>query len=660
MLRFAIYTSNHGFGHATRMAALAEELNRFGVFVHLLSDRPKHLFANLNPNLSSVEDMSMDFGVRQYSNLDCDIERTKSGLFQLMSERAEILDRETDFIRQEKIDLIIADIPWLAIEVGAYSRIPVFAISNFDWLFIFSDLLAAHPEMRPLLNSIYGLYQRADHAFRLPFSSTKSMGAFRKCEKVGLLARKKDSYTDLRADLGISQETPMLTCAFGGDAKFNFGIDKLCASFPGIVVSKHQDKVAENHVVVDEETDMLDFIQASDILLTKPGYSSFAESVQFGTTLLYHPRKGYPEDGILIDGLKHYPNKYQLDAFPNSVSEWKQVFNNILKQRKTPRKVKNCNSQIAAKLIQRYIDLRYRGSKLISVFDTGSNNMNYLLQQQDSGKIIHSAQISTGLGKNHKVLADGSISVPSSSLSAYKQSLSRFLVYDTNIDSEKRVLATGIHRRLKEQAKIREFFAQKWKMPYQVISASDELELALLAAKNSLACSAHALVVDIGGFSTELIHVDKRSESVQYSLTVGLLTLRSYLSQHSDLEDYLNTKLSAVPKFTADQLVLIGLTGIFLVKAIKRIRRYDPQYLNSIKVSRSELEQFFEDLISGNATDVTEFMVEPDSLDILKISARYIILLLDRFRCHEFLTCYYGISAGLIHMTKKRRKQLGK
>ena len=81
MLRFAIYTSNHGFGHATRMAALAEELNRFGVFVHLRSDRPKHLFGNLNRNLSSVEDVSLDFGVRQYPNLDCDIERTKSELF---------------------------------------------------------------------------------------------------------------------------------------------------------------------------------------------------------------------------------------------------------------------------------------------------------------------------------------------------------------------------------------------------------------------------------------------------------------------------------------------------------------------------------------------------------------------------------------------------
>lgn len=197
-------------------------------------------------------------------------------------------------------------------------------------------------------------------------------------------------------------------------------------------------------------------------------------------------------------------------------------------------------------------------------------------------------------------------------------------------------------------------------MPYQVISASDELELAWLAATNSLACSAHTLVIDIGGFSTELIHVDERSESVQYSLPVGLLTLRSYLSQHSDLEDYLNMNLSAVPEFNADQLVLIGLTGIFLVKAIKRIRQYDPQYLNSIKVSRSELEQFFEDLISGNATDVTEFIVEPDSLDILKISARYIILLLDRFRSQELLTCYYGISAGLIHMKPKRRIQLGK
>ena len=47
MYQIAIYISNHGYGHASRMAALAEALIDFGQRIYICTDRPAFLFQNL-------------------------------------------------------------------------------------------------------------------------------------------------------------------------------------------------------------------------------------------------------------------------------------------------------------------------------------------------------------------------------------------------------------------------------------------------------------------------------------------------------------------------------------------------------------------------------------------------------------------------------------
>ncbi|MDZ4182594.1 MAG: hypothetical protein U1B83_06945, partial [Candidatus Cloacimonadaceae bacterium] len=327
MLRFAIYISNHGYGHASRMAALAEELVKFGIFVHVRSARPDFLFKGLDPMYFEKSDAITDVGARHTSGLLVDLKATKSALLKLLERRLDIIDAEVEFLRSQRIDLVIADIPFLVIEAAAYAGIPVFAVSNFDWSYVYRELFADDTMMRPLINTVFGLYQRVDRAFRLPFSSKDSMAAFRRVEPVGLLARKKDSYSDVKQEHGIDGN--MLMLMFGGEEGMDVDIDAVCKAYPGHVVSTHAHCKAKNHVFITQDADFMDYIHAADIILTKPGYSSFAEAVQYNKYIIYYPRKDYPEERVLIDGLKRYPHKMQLDRLDHDIAGWKQVFASI-------------------------------------------------------------------------------------------------------------------------------------------------------------------------------------------------------------------------------------------------------------------------------------------------------------------------------------------
>jgi len=84
MLKFAFYISHHGFGHTTRMAALAKEFNEFDIFVYIRSAKPDYLFQDLNPHLYEKEDTICDVGVKHKANLEPDKAATRLALLQLM------------------------------------------------------------------------------------------------------------------------------------------------------------------------------------------------------------------------------------------------------------------------------------------------------------------------------------------------------------------------------------------------------------------------------------------------------------------------------------------------------------------------------------------------------------------------------------------------
>ena len=64
-MKVAIYVSNHGFGHAKRMSALADEFGKYGIYCYIITNRPAHLFDYLNPQFYELHSVSLDFGIKQ-------------------------------------------------------------------------------------------------------------------------------------------------------------------------------------------------------------------------------------------------------------------------------------------------------------------------------------------------------------------------------------------------------------------------------------------------------------------------------------------------------------------------------------------------------------------------------------------------------------------
>jgi hypothetical protein len=646
MFRFAIYVSNHGYGHATRMATLASEFIKFGIFIHIRSARPDFLFSDLNADYYRQEDVFCDVGVKHGKDLIPDIAATKSALINLMRDRLKIIEREVDFLRKEKIDLIIADVPWLVIEAGTYAKVPVVAISNFDWLFIYADLFKQDSRMRPVLNTIFGLYQRVEQVYRLPLSSSSSMGAFRKCEKVGLLVNRKESTYNLRKDHGLNEKDPILLCTFGGEGSMALDYDQLCKSFPGYVVSAQQGISAHNHVEISSACSFSDLIQNVDLILTKPGYSTFAEALNNGLGIIYYPRKDYPEEDVLIKGISlfKYPHKVRLDSLSQKARAWGRVWKQFDYSRLHSHKINDSNAHIAGLVLQRFMSNRSATNKLTSVYDLGSNYINYSLISEGTKTPLHVASIYTGLTINSRVKQNGDIILSKNSFSTFKKSFYILADFDHLINSRKKAIATGVHRKAVNAELISDWIQKRWKMDYRLLTQNEEAELASLAAGFLTHSERGYLVVDLGGFSTELSITDPQGKRFASSLDFGLTALSKAVGKGETLDSVLSGKLPIIsPNPVA--IVAVGLAGVYLSKGINKIETFLPEIFQNTTLTIRDLKAF---LNRYKDTDQDPLSQDPRYIQasiFLKASAEFFAYILDHYHCHDLIISYYGISA---------------
>ncbi|MCK9333608.1 MAG: hypothetical protein M0Q19_10655, partial [Candidatus Cloacimonetes bacterium] len=79
-MKVALYASNHGFGHASRISALAQSFIEFGIFVYLCTDRPQFLFQGLDPQFVVYRETKIDRGVVHKENLISDLPASKAAL----------------------------------------------------------------------------------------------------------------------------------------------------------------------------------------------------------------------------------------------------------------------------------------------------------------------------------------------------------------------------------------------------------------------------------------------------------------------------------------------------------------------------------------------------------------------------------------------------
>ncbi len=315
---FYIAVTNHGFGHAVRAACVAAQIRKIcpeSVLI-LVTTAPRWLLESYIPGDFILRPRGFDVGVIQSDSLRMDKAGTLEQLQHIRQKQRSIIAGEVSFIQQNRVDLLLADIPPLAAPIAKAAGIPGVMMSNFGWDFIYRDW---GEEFIEIADWISECFSQCDRLFRLPLH--ESMSAFPQITDVGLTGgNPRYNFDQLRADFGLkTQPEKTILLTFGGlslaeipyqnlqnfpDLTF-ITFDKNAPDIPNLVRVRNQ---IQN---MQSQTDYshirpVDFMPLCGRIISKPGFSTYAEALRLEIPVISLCRNGFAEAPILEAGLQNY------------------------------------------------------------------------------------------------------------------------------------------------------------------------------------------------------------------------------------------------------------------------------------------------------------------------------------------------------------------
>ncbi len=320
MPKLYLAITNHGFGHATRAASVAVTLqqHRPDIDIILATTAPQWLLQSyLQPGQVTYRPVSFDIGVLQSDSLTMDKAATLEKLKWICNHQDEILAPEIEFIKTTGIDLILGDIPPLLTQLAKAVDLPCWMMGNFGWDFIYRPWGG---EFEAIADWIADCFGDCDRLFRLPFH--EAMTAFPNIIDVGLTGgNPKLTADEIRAKFGIttpSDRTILLT--FGGLGLAQIPYEKALPSYSDwqFITFDRQAPDLPNLIKIPETgLRPADLMVVCDRIVSKPGYSTFAEACRLDRGVLTIPREGFAEAPLLLNGIQRHAHHQILgsDAF---------------------------------------------------------------------------------------------------------------------------------------------------------------------------------------------------------------------------------------------------------------------------------------------------------------------------------------------------------
>ncbi len=300
--------TNHGFGHATRAAAIAAEIQQIDpeIVLILVTTAPRSLLEAYIPGNFIHRPRALDVGIIQSDSLTMDKPATLEKLRQIKQQQRSIIASEVNFIRQNRVGLVLGDIPPLAAPIAVAAGIPGWMMSNFGWDFIYRDWGGDFLEIADWIGDCFA---QCDRLFRMPFHET--MSAFPHITDVGLTGvdpRFDPSEILEKFDLAQTPREKVILATFGG-----LGLDRIpyenITRFPDYKFLCFDLSAPEfpNLIKVDDRFYRpIDLMPICGRLLTKPGYSTFSEACRYDIPIVTVTREGFAESPILLEGIRDY------------------------------------------------------------------------------------------------------------------------------------------------------------------------------------------------------------------------------------------------------------------------------------------------------------------------------------------------------------------
>lgn len=301
MSHLLLAVTAHGYGHLAQCAPVVDSLSRRipGLRVTLQGEiDPAFARRRLAGGFTQIREPA-DVGLLMDGPL---VTRWAESLIRYRAFEADYeaaLERQLGLLRALAPDLVLADIPWLPLDAARRLGIPAVALSSLTWYDILGESPLGDQVPAALLGHLRSIYSTAEIFIRP--APSMPMGWLPNGVDVGPIAlRQPDRRAEVRARLGLPPDRPLAMLQFGGSG----GLDPM-RDWP------EQDQV---HWLVQDlqgrhrcdasdpaglGLNLQDLLGSLDLMVTKPGYGSFAEAACNGVPVLYVSRPDWPEEPAL-------------------------------------------------------------------------------------------------------------------------------------------------------------------------------------------------------------------------------------------------------------------------------------------------------------------------------------------------------------------------
>ena len=304
VLCLAVFVSDHGFGHGTRICAVIREIKkRTSCTFEIFSGLPEWFFKqNLGSDLSfNYHEIKSDVGLIQRGPFKHSIKATIRSLDEFLEfDSTEIIDAQ-NIISKMNCNAVLADISPLGIHLAKKLSIPSILVENFTWDWIYQPYSERHPEIRSIISFLSEIYESVDLLIQAtPFCNKKKHGI-----SIPPISRSLKIKPHLvRSKLNIPKESHMFLMTTGGITQ-ELQIDSDCVEKMNCIFLQSSDqkeiKRIGNIIYLPTKSPhhYPDLVNASDVVVGKVGYGTLAECWATGTPLLGCYREDFRESSTL-------------------------------------------------------------------------------------------------------------------------------------------------------------------------------------------------------------------------------------------------------------------------------------------------------------------------------------------------------------------------
>ena len=304
-MHLAVAISSHGYGHGAQTAAVLTALRAQcpRLRLTLLTGLPPRFLHDRIPGDFDLVDWRGDFGMHMNTALEVDLARSAAAYAAFHAAWDSRLAETSALLEHLAPDLLLANVPYLALAAAARIGLPSVALCSLNWALVYRHYFSGRPEAPDILACMESAYSSAE-IFLCPAPSMP-MPELDNVRAIGPLARLGKNCRGLLVDrLGVAPDQRIVVIAPGG-IPLHLSMREWPV-MPGItwVVPAAWDCTGAD-IRSFESLGMLftDLLASVDAVVGKLGYGTVAECACNGTPLLYMPRLDWPEEGVLAEWL---------------------------------------------------------------------------------------------------------------------------------------------------------------------------------------------------------------------------------------------------------------------------------------------------------------------------------------------------------------------